>query len=134
MNDAFAENKELVKFYQNVRVALTDILTALYFVDSESVGIIVKDLDQLVAERTKKIIVLEDENITPLLEDTVSPEDLELHIESIKSGIFNLTVTMCMHYMNTVPAEDARMTTIQYLESITDGLRQLNEKEEQDNA
>jgi len=134
MSDAFSENKELVKFYQNVRTALTDILTALYFVDSESVEVILKDLDQLVAERTKKIIILETEEITPLLEDTVSPEDLELHIESIKSGIFNLVVTMCMHYMNTMSAENARMTTIQYLESITDGLRQLNEKEEQDNA
>ena len=134
MNDTFNEDREIVKFYQNVRLALRDLLITLYHLDDDTSELIVKDLDKIVAERTKKILILHSDEVTPLLEDTISPEDTELHIDSVKSGIFNLAVTMCMHYMNTFTADDARMITVDYLESISNGLRQLNQKEENNNA
>lgn len=134
MADSFIENKEIVKFYQDVRSALSDLLFVEYRLDVENVELIIKDLDKLVADRTKKILILHDDEVTELHDDETSPEDLEPHIESIKSGVFNLVVTMCMHYMNETTPENARIVTIQYLESITEGLRQLNQTEEGTNA
>lgn len=132
MEDVFVENKEISTFYNAVRVSLSEILLSIYQLEDDALSVILNDLDALVSERTKKISVFNSS------EDQASEDeeevDITVQIESLKNGIFNLVVTLCLQYANDMSQDNARMLVVDYLHAIIDGLNQLNQTEEGQNA